>query len=203
MAIILIRHGETAANAARIVQTPDAPLSPRGVEQARRLAARLARAGVGGIVSSDHPRAVDTAAIIRDATGALLDLDPELRERNYGSLRGRPYAEVGDIFAPDLEPPGGETWAAFHGRVARLWPRLVERARATPGHLAVVTHGLVLYSLSLHHLHLPPGTEPPRRWGNTSVTVVEATPPHRVCRLNCTEHLTDDTRETPEAACGT
>ena len=31
MQIFLIRHGETAANAARIVQTPDTPLSERGI----------------------------------------------------------------------------------------------------------------------------------------------------------------------------
>ena len=37
MAIYLVRHGETASNAARVVQTPEVPLSPRGEDQARRL----------------------------------------------------------------------------------------------------------------------------------------------------------------------
>jgi broad specificity phosphatase PhoE len=46
MPILLIRHGETDSNAARIVQTPDVPLSARGVAQAERLARRLAGAGV-------------------------------------------------------------------------------------------------------------------------------------------------------------
>jgi broad specificity phosphatase PhoE len=42
--IYLVRHGETQGNALRVVQTPDVPLSPRGEEQARRLARRLAGA---------------------------------------------------------------------------------------------------------------------------------------------------------------
>ena len=42
MTILLIRHGETALNAARIVQPADTPLSERGIAQARALARRLA-----------------------------------------------------------------------------------------------------------------------------------------------------------------
>jgi len=189
MSILLVRHGETASNAARIVQTADTPLSPHGIAQAERLARRLAQFGVVSILSSDHPRAVMTAEPVRLATGAPLTLDPGLRERNYGALRGRPYAEVGDIFAPDLEPPEGETWAVFHARVARVWPTVVAQATTTPGNLAVITHGLVLYSLALHQLRLPAGADVPMRWGNTAVTVVEPVAPFAVELLNCTAHL--------------
>lgn len=195
MSILLIRHGETASNAARIVQTADTPLSPHGLAQAERLAQRLAAVGIAGILCSDHPRAVMTAEPVQARTGVPLTLDPGLRERNYGALRGRPYSEVGDIFAPDLEPPEGETWAVFHARVARVWPTVVAQAAATPGNLAVITHGLVLYSLGLHHLHLPPGADVPLRWGNTALTVVEAVPPFAVRLLNCTAHLDDGTAD--------
>jgi hypothetical protein len=34
VAIFIIRHGETPGNAARVVQTPETPLSARGVRQA-------------------------------------------------------------------------------------------------------------------------------------------------------------------------
>ena len=51
--ILLIRHGETPGNAARVVQTPDTPLSERGLEQARRLAVRLAGVRLGRILSSE------------------------------------------------------------------------------------------------------------------------------------------------------
>ena len=42
MLIYLIRHGETASNVARILQTPDIPLSATGIRQAELVARRLA-----------------------------------------------------------------------------------------------------------------------------------------------------------------
>ncbi len=53
MAIFIVRHGETASNAARVVQTPETPLNERGLEQTQRLARRLAEAGIARILSSD------------------------------------------------------------------------------------------------------------------------------------------------------
>jgi broad specificity phosphatase PhoE len=44
LSIILIRHGETASNAARVLQFPDTPLSERGLAQARAVAKRFANA---------------------------------------------------------------------------------------------------------------------------------------------------------------
>ena len=40
MNVYLVRHGETDLNARRVLQPPATPLSERGLEQARRLAAR-------------------------------------------------------------------------------------------------------------------------------------------------------------------
>lgn len=188
--IYLIRHGETASNAARIVQTPETPLSEIGIAQAERLARRLADAGITRILSSDLARALMTAEAIRAVTRRPIELDPDLQERNYGDVRGLPYAEVGgDILAPDYEPPGGERWADFHARVERMWMRVAPLA--TAGNLAIVTHGLVCYSLASRHLRLPDGTEAPIRWGNTSVTLIDVEPPWMVRLLNCTAHLRD------------
>lgn len=199
MAIYLIRHGETVGNAARIVQRPDSPLSPRGLEQAERLARRLAGAGIGRIVSSDLARAVATAERLQRMTGAPLLLDALLQERNFGDLRGTPYAELAvDMFAPDYAPPNGETWDALHARVDRAWARVQALAAATPGHLAVVTHGLVCRSLAARHLVLPEGQAVPLRWENTSVTIVAFPPPCRVGLLNCVAHL--EGLATPDAA---
>lgn len=190
MAIFLIRHGETACNAARIVQTPDIPLSPVGLAQAERLAARLAPMGVGHILTSDLARARMTAERVHAASGAPVTFDAGLQERNYGDVRGRTYAELGvDILAPDYEPPGGERWADFHARVDAVWERVVETAAATDGNLAVVTHGLVCYSLALRRLRLPAGSAPPVRWANASLTVIDPTPPWEVRVLNCSAHL--------------
>jgi len=190
--VYLIRHGETAYNAGRILQTPEVPLSDRGIAQARRLAERLAGAGLRRILASDLLRAAMTAHVLADATGAPIETESLLQERNFGDLRGTPYAALGfDPFAPDYAPPGGESIPAFHARVARAWVRIEEVAAATDGPLAVVTHGLVCRDLVARHLELLPGLaapSDPTRWANTSVTEL-AGPPWRVRLLACTAHL--------------
>ncbi len=190
--LFLIRHGETVGNAARIVQRPDSPLSPRGVAQAERLARRLAAEGIARIVSSDLARALSTAAHLQRATGAPLSLEPLLQERDFGDLRGTAYADLGlDMFAPDYAPPGGETWPVFHARVDRAWARVQELAAAAGGRLAVVTHGLVCRSLAARHLVLADGETAPERWENTSLTIVDWPAPWRVRLLNSVAHLED------------
>lgn len=190
--IFLIRHGETEGNAARIVQRPEIPLSPRGLAQAEALARRLAKEGVARIVSSDLARAVGTAERLERATGAPLSFDPLLQERNFGDIRGTAYDDLGfELFAPDYAPPGGETWDVFHARVDRAWEAVRALAAATRGDLAVVTHGLVCRSLAGRHLSLADGEVVPERWENSSVTIVEGRAPWRVRLLNSIAHLED------------
>jgi probable phosphoglycerate mutase len=192
MSILVVRHGETASNAARIVQTPDIPLSARGIAQAERLAARLARLGVAAIASSDYVRAHMTAERVQAATGAPLELWPELRERNLGALRGRSYAEIGfDIFAEGYHPPEGESWEQFHQRVERAWQRVKSRASALRGNLAVITHGLVVRAIAEREVGLG-GLESPLSWPNASLTIISGgAEPSSLELLNCTEHLGD------------
>lgn len=193
MSIFIIRHGETPGNAARVVQTPDVPLSPRGIAQADRLAQRLAAERVGRILASDLRRAAMTAERIHAATGAPILDEPLLHERNFGELRGTAYADLEvDLFAADLIPAGGESWAVFHERVTAAWEVIRAAAASISGDLAVVTHGLVCRSLVQHHFQLARGETVPLRFGNTSVTVVEGRAPWLARRINCTAHLDDD-----------
>jgi len=190
MAIYLIRHGETPGNAGRVVQTADTPLSERGILQAQRLAERLGRTSIARILASDLRRAAMTAEPLREVLDAPLAFEPLLQERNFGELRGTPYAELEvDIFAAGFAPPGGETWETFDARVDQAWRRVAAVARDTKGHLAVVTHGLVCFSLATRHLALPPEAEPQLGFANTSLTIAQAEPPHEVTLFNCTAHL--------------
>jgi probable phosphoglycerate mutase len=193
MAIFVVRHGETELNAARVIQMPTTPLSPRGRRQAARVAARLAPLGVVRILTSDLVRAIETAEAIAARTGAPILVDPLLRERDFGDIRGTPYHELGrDPFAPDYHPPNGESWATFHTRVATAWEAVVRVAAETPGNLAVVTHGLVCRVLVDRHLALPAGDAAPALWGNTAVTEIEPAPPWQVRTLACCAHLEAD-----------
>ena len=190
MSILLIRHGETALNVARVLQPADTPLSARGIAQAEALARRLGLMGVAAVISSDLPRASSTARAIAAATGAPLETSALLRERDFGDWRGQPYdgMPVNPMTMLDA-PPGGESAAAFAGRVARAFEHIVRRRAALNGTLAVVTHGLVIRALLASHASLPDPAAAPAHLGNTSLSVLGAEPPHRVDLLNCTRHL--------------
>jgi 2,3-bisphosphoglycerate-dependent phosphoglycerate mutase len=189
VSIILVRHGETALNAARVLQPPDTPLSARGREQARALAARLASMPVAGVLSSDYPRALETARMVAAACGVGVDVDPFLRERDFGALRGQPIDSLSyDPLALIDAPPGGESMDAFEARVASAFARVLERRAAAAGPLVVVTHGLVIAAMLRAHAGLA-RQSPAFRLGNTSMTVLGIGPPCVVELLACTRHL--------------
>jgi len=191
MSILLVRHGETALNAARIVQRPDTPLNDRGIGQARRIAERLADYNVTAIVSSDYRRAHMTAEAISGLTGVPIVVQESLRERNFGEVRGVPHADLPvDLYAPDYHPEGGESWPMFHQRVAVAWNAIKAHAARNDGDLVVVSHALVCRSLVANHFTLAEGLEADvPRWPNTALTVIEACEPWTVSLLACGAHL--------------
>src|SRR5262249_33551516 len=105
MTILLVRHGETDGNAARILQRPDVPLNERGLRQAERLAKRLCAHGFVSILCSDLMRARMTAAPLAAGSGIAIEESPLLQERNFGDLRGTAYAALAeDPFGPAFAP---------------------------------------------------------------------------------------------------
>ena len=190
MAILLVRHGETEGNAARILQHPDIPLNDRGIRQAEWLARRLLAHGFVHILCSDLLRARMTAAPLAARAETTIEESPLLQERNFGDLRGRRYTELTeDPFAPDFAPPNGEDCQTFHARVAEAFRLIVTRRRAVSGTLVVVTHGLVCRALVERHALVPTGALVPRHFDNTSVTALHEDAPHAVSLINCTRHL--------------
>jgi 2,3-bisphosphoglycerate-dependent phosphoglycerate mutase len=191
MTILLVRHGETDGNAARILQRPDVPLNERGIRQAERLALRLVALGFVHILCSDLLRARMTAAPLAARSEIAIEESPLLQERNFGDLRGMPYAALAkDPFGPDVAPPNGEDWPTFHARVADAFAFIASRRRRMNGTLVVITHGLVCRALVERHALLPEGVITPERFDNTSITVLHEDAPHGVSLINCTRHLT-------------
>jgi probable phosphoglycerate mutase len=190
MTILVVRHGETDGNAARILQRPDVPLNERGMRQAEHLARRLFAHGFVHILCSDLLRARMTAVPLAACSGITIEENPLLQERNFGNLRGVPYAELTeDPFGPDFAPPNGEDWSTFHARVAEAFAVIVSRRRAVNGTLVVVTHGLVCRALVERHALVPEGISVPATFYNTSVTGLHEYAPHAVSLINCTRHL--------------
>ena len=190
MTIVIVRHGETDGNAARVLQRPDVPLNARGMRQAARVAERLAARGLTHILCSDLLRAQMTAAPLAARSGITVEENPLLQERNFGDLRGTAYAALAeDPFGPNFAPPNGEDWPTFHARVAEAFAVIVSRRRGTSGTLVVITHGLVCRALVERHAHLSAGAAIPERFDNTGVTILHEEPPHRAGLINCTRHL--------------
>ncbi len=162
MSIILVRHGETPLNVARVLQPPATGLSERGTAQARAVAKRLAERKPAAILSSDLPRAALTARAISEASGVPVESTELLQERNFGELRGKPYDVLGfDAIAMEDAPPGGESMPVFHARVDLALEMIARLRAALSGDLIVVTHGLVIRSLLNRRLRLPEGVPPP------------------------------------------
>jgi probable phosphoglycerate mutase len=178
MSILLIRHGQTCENKNHIVQPAEVPLSKLGLQQAALLGERLRTLGIERILCSDLPRARETANQIAIQTQCAVTLSPLLRERNFGTLRGRTYTDIGfDFFAESYSPPEGESWQDFELRINQAWQLIVELAAKTAGCLAVVTHGNERQETI------------PDRWDNTSVTEFDKTAPYKIILLNDTGHL--------------
>jgi probable phosphoglycerate mutase len=204
MAIIFVRHGETALNAARVMQPADTPLSARGQAQALAVAQRLARqGGVGAILSSDLPRAWLTAAAIGAALALPVRPSALLQERNFGDLRGRPYDTLGfDPMALDVAPPGGESSADFAQRLRQAFELVLEQHDGQPGDLVVVSHGLAIRTLLAGPLGLDAGLLRDLHLANTSVSIFDAAPPHTLQLLNCTRHLDQSARDDARSLSG-
>jgi probable phosphoglycerate mutase len=174
------------------MQRPDIPLNEIGVAQAARLAPRLIELGFVHVLCSDLTRARMTAApLVAHAAvhGIAIEDTPLLQERNFGDIRGTPYAELGfDPYAPDYEPPNGESIPVFHRRVAEAFALIAERRRGLAGNLVVITHGLVCRAIADRHARC---REVPEQFDNTSLTVLDPDPPHAATLINCTRHLVD------------
>lgn len=197
MSIILVRHGETALNVSRVLQPPDTPLSQRGQSQARAVALRLSSEPVAALVSSDLLRARQTADVIA-LHGRGLTVAPwtGLRERDFGDWRGQPYDALPvDPLHMAQAPPGGESQAAFAERCRLAWADLVQLRSCLDGALVVVSHGLTIRQLMADLPAAAGAAALAGRLGNTAVTVLDVSSPHKVRLFNCTRHLVSGLKE--------
>jgi broad specificity phosphatase PhoE len=189
MSIILIRHGETLLNAARVFQPFDTELGPRGLEQARLLAQRIADYAPEAILASDMPRAHKTAQYISEQTGLPLTTSTLLHERNFGDWRGQSHDSLGhDPATVTQTPPNGESREVFAKRVIEAFNHAVAMRANLDGPLVVVSHGLVIQTILENCVALGMHTMP-HRIANTSVTIIDTEAPYMVQTLNCTLHL--------------
>jgi glucosyl-3-phosphoglycerate phosphatase len=105
--VILVRHAQSEWNVhygrTRVDPgIPDAALTPDGERQAHGLAAELAERDLVRLIVSPYRRTLQTAAIVAEALGLPIEVEPLVRERC--------------VFSCDIGTPRSE--------LERLWPRL-------------------------------------------------------------------------------
>ncbi len=132
--LLLVRHGETDWNAGgRLQGQTDRPLSEFGRRQARELAEKLAGEQIDAVYASDLSRARETAETIGARLGLPVALDPDLREKDWGTWEGLSAVER------DRVEFVGESTEAHGERTLRALRRIADRHPG--GHVLVVTHG--------------------------------------------------------------
>jgi len=133
--LLLVRHGETDWNAdGRLQGHTDRPLSDFGRRQAQRLADELDGERLEAIYSSDLSRARETAEVVGERLGLSVELDPDLREKDWGNWEGLTAVER------DRVEFVGESTEAHQERMLRALRRISER-HLGDGTVLVVTHG--------------------------------------------------------------
>jgi len=152
--LVFIRHGETEWNKnSRWQGQLDIPLSATGLEQARRLAARLAeqRTRFDALYSSDLGRALKTAELVGATAGVQPTPLKELREIDVGTWSGLYTHELETRFpeeyrrmraGEDLCRGGAESMEMVCFRVKAFLAAILDRHA---GHtVAIVTHNGVI-----------------------------------------------------------
>lgn len=143
----MIRHGESVANLGEYASgNIDVELTPRGLEQARTAQKIVESLEVKPslIVHSHLQRARITAEILNENLGLPMVQDSEIAEQNYGDWEGQPWSLSRQPIRDFIDPPNGETHAAFGERVKATITRHVNDNK---GPIMIVCHGGVFRAL--------------------------------------------------------
>ncbi len=169
----LVRHGETEwARLGRHTGRTDIPLTTLGREQAVALGRRLVGHAFALVLTSPLSRATETARLA--GFGDVAELDPDLREWDYGDLEGRLTAEIQTDF-PGWSIwagpwPGGETADEVARRADRVLARCLDPGVA--GDVLLVSHGHLLRVLAARWLRLAPASGGLFALGTATVSIL-------------------------------
>ena len=145
--ITLIRHGQDERN--KLGGWSDNKLTDEGIKEVVILSKELSEK-YDLIISSDLPRAFETAKIISEYLGLELILDPEFRETNNGLLKNLTLEEFnikypGLYFSTlkmDQRYPNGESPNDFYNRIKEAFIKIINEYQNK--NILIVTHGGVI-----------------------------------------------------------
>ncbi|MHB9857967.1 histidine phosphatase family protein [Streptomyces sp. YIM S03343] len=187
MRLLLIRHGQTTANEAGLLDTaiPGADLTELGERQAMALPEALSDEDIEAVYASVLVRTQRTAAPLAAARGLDVIVRDGIRELSAGDLemlpgdspRGEEYMRV--VFAwaagdTGLRMPGAESGTEA---LARYDAVVAEAAASGAGTVAMVSHGAAIRmwtAARADNVDVPFAAAHPLR--NTGVVVLEGSP---------------------------
>ena len=154
--LFCVRHGETEWSlSGQHTGVTDIPLTDNGRQLARRLGPALAQHRFALILVSPLRRARETCALAGFDKRAMVD--PDLAEWNYGTYEGLTPSQIHKLNPGWLlfrdGSPGGEMPDQVGARVDRV----IARALAADGDVALFAHGHVLRTLAARWIGLTPG----------------------------------------------
>lgn len=193
--LILVRHGETAANVAgRMQGRGNDPLTERGQQQVRAVAARLKAEGhpVEAIYTSSLLRACLTAEAIGESLGLTPRLRDSLQEMHLGDVEGADGQTVEAAMPRTLDEsyPNGESIREF---VERIMGAFYGIAMAHPDStVIVVSHGGVISTALSIWFHGHGGAWRKYVPNNCAISIVDFQAGPQVISSNDCSHITLD-----------
>ena len=197
--IILIRHGQTNWNFEKKYQGhSNIELSPEGLSQAEKVAARFSDEKIDAVYASDLSRAFKTAELIADSHNLKVKTVPKLREIMFGQWEGLKFEEINARWPGEFEKfwlhpdeahiPDGESFLQVKERAYEAFMEIVSAHKGET--VVVVSHGgtigaILCAVLDTHIKHV---------WSikqeNTAVNIIEYPRGKAVISLlNDTNHL--------------
>jgi broad specificity phosphatase PhoE len=186
--VMLVRHGETEwSRSGQHTSRTDLPLLDDGVRVAEALGRRLADRSFALVLTSPMIRARETARLA--GLRGELEITDDLHELGYGDYEGRTTADI------RLERPGWDLWT--HGApggepltsAAARADRVIARAEAAGGDVALFAHGHILRIIGARWVGLPPEAAARLALNTASLCILGHERERRVIRLwNDTSH---------------
>ena len=180
--LYLVRHGETEWSlSGQHTGRTDLPLTPRVEDQARALEPMLRAIAFEHVLTSPVRRAQRTCTLA--GLGGAAEIEPDLAEWDYGDYEGRTSNDIRQnrpgwiVFRDGC--PGGESVAA----VTRRADRLITRAMALQGNVALFSSGQFGCSLAARWIGLPVLQAQHLMLGTASISVLAHNPAHPDLRV--------------------
>ena len=169
--IWLVRHGETEwSKSGQHTGRTDIPLTATGEQQGKALGRHLTGHAFALVLTSPLRRARETCRLA--GFDAVAQESDDLREWNYGIYEGRKTADV------RVEQPGWTIWTSpvpqgeTVEEVGERARRVIERADAVDGDVALFAHAHFLRILGACWIGLPPIHGRTLTLGTASISVL-------------------------------